>query len=71
MLGSVPDTVKTTENWGAMVSQLVIDTFSGRSYAELLNDHLRQSLQRQIGNDVCQRTAGKVTTVYLTDFVMQ
>jgi len=67
----VPDTVKTTENWGSMVSQLVIDTFSGRSFDELTNDHLRQSLQHQIGNDVCEKTDGKVVTVYLTDFVMQ
>jgi flagellar basal body-associated protein FliL len=68
---SVPDTVKTTENWGSMVSQLVIDTFSGRSFAELSNDHLRQALQHQIGNEVCEKTNGKVVTVYLTDFVMQ
>jgi flagellar basal body-associated protein FliL len=68
---AVPDTVKTTENWGSMVSQLVIDTFSGRSFTELTDDHLRQSLQHQIGNEVCEKTDGKVVTVYLTDFVMQ
>jgi flagellar basal body-associated protein FliL len=68
---SVPDTVKTTENWGSTVSQLVIDTFSGRSFAELSNDHVRQDLQHKIGHDVCEKTAGKVVTVYLTDFVMQ
>ena len=70
-VGSVPETVKTTENWGSMVSQLVIDTFSGRSFAELSQDALREKLQHQIGNEVCQRTEGKVITVYFTDFVMQ
>ena len=54
-----------------MASQLVIDTFSGRSFAELSNDGLREQLQHQIGNEVCQKTEGKVTTVYFIDFVMQ
>ena len=70
-VGSVPDDVKATENWGSVASQLVIDTFSGRSFAELSNDTLRQQLQHQIGDDVCLRTEGKVTTVYFIDFVMQ
>ena len=68
---SVPDTVKTTENWSSLASQLVIDTFSGRSFAELSNDGLREKLQHQIGNEVCEKTAGKVVTVYFIDFVMQ
>jgi flagellar basal body-associated protein FliL len=68
---SVPDTVKTTENWGSLTSQLVIDTFSGRSFAELSNDSLRLQLQHQIGNEVCEKTQGKVVTVYFIDFVMQ
>ncbi len=68
---SVPDTVKISENWGSMVSQLVIDTFSGRSFAELSDNGVREQLQRKIGNEVCEKTAGKVVTVYLTDFVMQ
>jgi len=68
---SVPDEVKTTENWSSLASQLVLDTFSGRSFAELSNDGLRERLQHQIGNEVCERTAGKVVTVYFIDFVMQ
>ena len=68
---SIPDDVKTKENWGSMVSQLVIDTFSGRSFAELAKDQVRQELQHKIGHDVCEKTGGKVVTVYLTDFVMQ
>ena len=68
---AVPDTVKTTENWSSLASQLAIDTFSGRSFAELSNDGLRQRLQHQIGNEVCEKTEGKVETVYFIDFVMQ
>jgi flagellar basal body-associated protein FliL len=68
---AVPDTVKTTENWSSIASQLVLDTFSGRSFAELSNDGLRQRLQHQIGNDVCEKTAGEVETLYFIDFVMQ
>jgi flagellar basal body-associated protein FliL len=68
---AVPDTVKTTENWSSVASQLVIDTFSGRSFSELSNDGLRQQLQHEIGNEVCEKTAGKVVTVYFIDFVMQ
>ncbi|HUI49818.1 MAG TPA: flagellar basal body-associated FliL family protein [Acidimicrobiia bacterium] len=70
-VGSVPDTVKITENWGSIASQLVIDTFSGRSFAELSNDGVRERLQHEIGDEVCQRTDGKVDTVYFIDFVMQ
>ena len=69
--GSVPDDVKIKENWGSVASQLVIDTFSGRTFDELSNDTLRLSLQHQIGNEVCEKTDGKVVTVYFTDFVMQ
>ena len=69
--GAVPDTVKTTENWSSVASQLVIDTFSGRSFDELSNDTLRVQLEHQIGNEVCEKTAGKVETVYFIDFVMQ
>ena len=68
---SVPDTVKITENWSSMASQLVLDTFSGRSFAELSNDATREQLQRQIGNEVCEKTEGKVVTVYFIEFVMQ
>ena len=68
---SVPDTVKTTENWSSVASQLVLDTFSGRSFAELSNNGLREQLQHQIGNEVCEKTDGKVVTVYFIDFVMQ
>jgi flagellar basal body-associated protein FliL len=68
---SVPDTVKITENWGAMTGQLLIDTFSGRSFAELSSDSLREQLQHKIGNEVCEKTDGKVVTVYFIDFVMQ
>jgi flagellar basal body-associated protein FliL len=69
--GAVPDTVKTTENWSSVASQLVIDTFSGRSFDELSSDTLRVQLEHQIGNEVCEKTAGKVVTVYFIDFVMQ
>ena len=69
--GAVPDTVKTTENWSSVASQLAIDTFSGRSFAELSSDSLREQLQHQIGNEVCEKTDGKVVTVYFIDFVMQ
>ena len=68
---SVPDTVKTTENWSSVASQLVLDTFSGRSFAELSSDTLREQLEHQIGNEVCEKTDGKVVTVYFIDFVMQ
>ncbi len=68
---SVPDTVKTTENWGSTASQLVLDTFSGRSFAELSDDAVREKLQHQIGNEVCEKTEGKVVTTYFIDFVMQ
>ncbi len=69
--GSVPDTVKISENWGSIASQLALDTFSGRSFAQLGNDALREQLERQIGNEVCMKTEGKVVTVYFIDFVMQ
>ncbi len=68
---SVPDTVKTTENWGSLASQLVLDTFSGRTFAELSDDSVRQKLEHQIGNEVCLKTDGKVVTTYFIDFVMQ
>jgi flagellar basal body-associated protein FliL len=68
---AVPDEVKTTENWSSVASQLVLDTFSGRSFAELADDGLRERLQHQIGNDVCEKTAGEVETLYFIDFVMQ
>ena len=68
---SVPDTVKDTENWGSMTSQLVLDTFSGRSFAELSDDAFREKLQHQIGDEVCEKTEGKVVTTYFIDFVMQ
>ncbi|HEV7525553.1 MAG TPA: flagellar basal body-associated FliL family protein [Acidimicrobiia bacterium] len=68
---SVPDDVKIKENWGSIASQLAIDTFSGRSFAELSSDSLRRQLQHEIGNEVCRRTEGKVVTVYFIDFVMQ
>jgi flagellar basal body-associated protein FliL len=54
-----------------VASQLVIDTFSGRSFDELSSDTLRVQLEHQIGNEVCEKTAGKVVTVYFIDFVMQ
>jgi flagellar basal body-associated protein FliL len=69
--GSVPDTVKTTENWSSLAGQLVLDTFSGRSFAELSNDAFREKLQHQIGNEICVKTEGKVVTTYFIDFVMQ
>ena len=62
---------RQTENWSSVASQLVIDTFSGRSFAELSNDGRREQLQHQIGNEVCQKTKGEVVTVYFIDFVMQ
>ena len=68
---AVPDAVKITENWSSVASQLVLDTFSGRSFAELSNDGLREKLQHDIGNEVCIKTAGEVETVYFIDFVMQ
>jgi flagellar basal body-associated protein FliL len=68
---AVPEEVKTTENWSSVASQLVIDTFSGRSFAELSNDGLREELQHEIGNEVCEKTDGEVVTVYFIDFVMQ
>lgn len=68
---SVPDDVKITENWGSLVGQLVIDTFSGRSFGELSQDGVREDLQHQIGYQTCEKTEGKVTTVYFIDFVMQ
>jgi flagellar basal body-associated protein FliL len=68
---SVPDDVKLKENWSSVASQLVLDTFSGRSFAELSDNALREQLQHQIGNEVCEKTAGKVVTVYFIDFVMQ
>jgi flagellar basal body-associated protein FliL len=69
--GAVPDDIKIKENWSSVASQLVIDTFSGRSFDELSNDTLREQLQHQIGNEVCEKTDGKVVTVYFIDFVMQ
>ncbi len=68
---SVPDEVKTKENWGSIASQLVLDTFSGRTFAELSNDTVRERLQHEIGNEVCLKTEGKVVTTYFIDFVMQ
>jgi flagellar basal body-associated protein FliL len=69
--GSVPEEVKIKENWGSLTSQLVIDTFSGRSFAQLSDETLRLALQHQIGNEVCEKTKGEVVTVYFIDFVMQ
>jgi flagellar basal body-associated protein FliL len=68
---AVVDDVKTTENWGSIASQLVLDTFSGRSFAELSKDGVRERLQHTIGYQTCERTGGKVATVYFVDFVMQ
>jgi flagellar basal body-associated protein FliL len=68
---AVVDEVRATENWASLVSQLVIDTFSGRSFAELTHDGVRRQLQHEIGYETCERTAGKVVTVYFVDFVMQ
>ena len=70
-LGSVPDTIKTTENWSSVVSQLTLDTFSGRTFDQLSNDGFRVQLQHQMGDEVCLKTEGKVETVYFIDFVMQ
>lgn len=69
--GAVPEDIKIKENWSSVASQLVIDTFSGRSFAELSNDSLREALQHEIGNEVCHKTDGEVVTVYFIDFVMQ
>lgn len=69
--GAVPDTVKITDNWSSLASQLALDTFSGRTFAELSNNNLREELQRQIGNEMCERTNGQVVTTYFIDFVMQ
>jgi flagellar basal body-associated protein FliL len=68
---AVVDDVKVTENWASVVSQLVLDTFSGRSFAELSKDGVRARLQHEIGYQACLRTRGKVVTVYFVDFVMQ
>jgi flagellar basal body-associated protein FliL len=68
---TVVDDVKVSENWGSVVSQLVLDTFSGRSFAELSKDGVRAQLQHEIGYQTCLRTRGKVVTVYFVDFVMQ
>jgi flagellar basal body-associated protein FliL len=68
---AVADDVKVNENWASIVSQLVLDTFSGRSLAELAKDGTREKLQHEIGYRTCERTGGKVTTVYFVDFVMQ
>jgi len=68
---AVVDDVKAEENWGSVVSQLVLDTFSGRSFAELSKDGVRVRLQHDIGYQACVRTGGKVVTVYFVDFVMQ
>jgi flagellar basal body-associated protein FliL len=68
---AVVDEVKANENWASLVSQLVLDTFSGRSFAELSRDGVREALQHQIGYEACERTDGKVVTVYFVDFVMQ
>jgi flagellar basal body-associated protein FliL len=68
---TVVDDVKVSENWGSVVSQLVLDTFSGRSFRELSKDGVRETLQHQIGYQACVRTRGKVVTVYFVDFVMQ
>jgi flagellar basal body-associated protein FliL len=68
---AVVDDVKVTENWASVAGQLLIDTFSGRSVAELSKDGLREKLQHEIGYRTCERTGGKVVTVYFVDFVMQ
>ena len=68
---AIVDDVKVTENWGSVVSQLVLDTFSGRSFADLSKDGVRTTLQHDIGYKTCLRTRGKVVTVYFVDFVMQ
>jgi flagellar basal body-associated protein FliL len=68
---SIPDDVKLKDNWGSVAGQLVLDTFSGRTFAELSNDALRKRLQQKIGQEMCLRTEGSVVTVYFIDFVMQ
>jgi flagellar basal body-associated protein FliL len=68
---AVVDEVKSSENWASLVSQLVLDTFSGRSFAQLSHDGVREELQHEIGYQTCERTGGKVVTVYFVDFVMQ
>jgi len=68
---AVADDVKVNENWASLVSQLVLDTFSGRSFSDLAKEGAREKLQHEIGYRTCERTGGKVTTVYFVDFVMQ
>jgi len=68
---AVVDDVKGTENWASVAGQLVVDTFSGRSFAELSKDGVRVKLQHDIGYRTCERTGGEVVTVYFVDFVMQ
>jgi flagellar basal body-associated protein FliL len=68
---AVVDDVKVTENWASVAGQLVLDTFTSRSFAELSKDGVRLKLQHEIGYRTCERTGGKVVTVYFVDFVMQ
>jgi flagellar basal body-associated protein FliL len=67
--GVDPSTVKTTENWEAVALKTTIDTLSGQTLDALSAQ--RQAEENSIGDAVCQKTEGKVLTIYFTDFVMQ
>jgi flagellar basal body-associated protein FliL len=67
--GVVPKDVADTENWEALALKTAIDTLSGQT-VEVLTAK-RQAEESNIGNSVCEKTEGKVLTVYFTDFVMQ
>jgi flagellar basal body-associated protein FliL len=67
--GVVPKTVADTENWEALALKTAIDTLSGQTVDTLTAK--RQAEESSIGDAVCQKTEGKVLTVYFTDFVMQ
>jgi flagellar basal body-associated protein FliL len=68
-VGVDPSTVKTTENWEAVALKTTIDSLSGQTLDDL--SAKRQAEEHTIGDAVCQKTEGKVLTIYFTDFVMQ
>ena len=58
--GSVPTTVKTTENWEARGRSSSSSTRSVVRPSTTLERRTRQSEENEIGNEVCQKTEGKV-----------
>jgi flagellar basal body-associated protein FliL len=69
--GGEIDDLKSSENWAAVASQAVLNTFSNEEMAKILPLKEREHLRHEIAYEVCTESEGNVTTVYFTEFVAQ